>query len=554
MLIFVRRSLLLLTALFACDGQIGARGASSEQPPVARPPSATPELCVPGQPPVTPRLRRLTFAQYDRTVQDVLGVTATPSAELGPEIPGMTPLLWAGIERAAANVAAAVVADGATFAAMMPCTSNDDACAARFVAEIGRRLYRRPLTPQEIARYTDVLWAERAELTENGTFEEGIGLLLEAMLQSPTFLLRIEASNTADGERILLGGYERATRIAYALWNAPPDDALLDAAEAGELDTPEGVRAQARRMLTSPEGVERSRAMMRAAHADWLGMRGAYAAFWSNTQRDPALYPEFVAGIDASFREEVLRFTDLVAFERNGSFADLFTSPVTQVNAELAPIYGLEGDYASWTTVELDPEERPGLLTRAGFVGTHGRYGRGSLIFRGAFVLKRMLCQETGSPPAGVDATPLPQSAELRTTRDRVEAMTAGQPCAGCHTDRINPAGFALEAFDGIGRHRTEEDGFPIDTTGVLNLDGRPTSFAGAKEYAEAIAASKEAQQCYVDRLTEFTFDREGARLDCGGGGALAAKLGDPNMSLTDFLVELVADDNFLYRATQEAP
>lgn len=550
---FMRRVLpLFFVVVTGCIGRIGDPGADVEGDTIDRPGPDPREVCVPGQPPIVERLKRLTFARYDHTIQDVLGVSLTPSTALGPEVGGITPLMWSGLEAAAADVAESIVTDPTRFAALVPCQTDDEACATQFVNVVGRRLYRRPLTPAEVARYV-VLWNARTDITENDTFEEGIGVLLEAMLQSPTFLLRVEASTARDGERIVLDGYERATRIAYALWDAPPDDALLEAAAAGRLATKAGVQTEARRMLTSPEGLAKTRRMMRAAHSDWLGMTGAYAAFWSNTQRDPALYPEFTPGIDAAFREEVLRFLDVVAFERDGSYRDLLLSNVTQVNDRIAPIYGMQGVGPEWQTVELDANERPGLLTRAGFVGTHGRYSRGSLIFRGAFVLKRLLCQETGSPPAGADATPLPDASNLRTTRERVEAMTAGEPCAGCHTTRINPAGFALESFDGIGRYRTEENGVAVDTSGQLSLGGQMRAFADAREYAEAIAASAEAQQCYVDRLTAYAFNDSRARLDCGGG-ALSQRLADPNVSLTDFLVDLVSDDNFLYRATEEVP
>ncbi|MEO1338584.1 MAG: DUF1592 domain-containing protein, partial [Myxococcota bacterium] len=385
-------------------------------------------------------------------------------------------------------MAEAVVADADRLSTLVLCTPSGDGrdCAVQFVTEFGRKVYRRPLTPVEISAYMDTLWANRTDLTEDGTWPQSIGLLLEAMLQSPTFLLRVEASTQEDGGRIALNGYERATRIAYALWNSPPDEALLNAARDGELDTPQGVKAIARTMLTSPQGAARARQMLREAHAEWLGMTGAYAPFWSNTQRDPERFPDFVSGIDADFREEVLRFLDVVAFERVGAFPDFLTSNVTSVNARVAPIYGLDGTFDDWTTVELD--DRPGLLTRAGFVGTHGRFGRGSLIYRGAFVLERMLCVEIGSPPAGADATPLPDSSEnLVTERQRVQAMTAAEPCASCHTSLINPAGFALEAFDGIGKLRTIDNGAPVDTTGSLMIDGELVSFSGPNDYATAL-------------------------------------------------------------------
>jgi hypothetical protein len=338
------------------------------------------------------------------------------------------------------------------------------------------------------------------------------------------------------------------------LWNAPPDEALLTAAEGGQLETALDIRREAERMLTTTEGLQRARPLVRSAHRSWLGMEGAYGHFWSNTLRDTQLFPEFYPGIDVDFREEVLRFVDHTVFEDDGGFSALLISPRAVVSPSLAPIYGLQDpSITDWTPVMLDPNERPGLLTRAGFVGTHGRFGRGSLIFRGAFVLKRMLCQETGSPPAGADATPLPEGAELLTTRDRIQAMTANEPCRSCHHDRINPAGFPLEAFDGLGRFQTTENGVDIDTTGSIRLDGQDRSYDGPSSYANLLASSLDARACYVRRFSEFTFSLPQAVLGCEGQ-RLAERMGEPNAGIRDFLVDFVSSDLFLHRAAEEVP
>jgi hypothetical protein len=282
-------------------------------------------------------------------------------------------------------------------------------------------------------------------------------------------------------------------------------------------------------------------------------MEGAYAAFWSNTQRDPALFPEFYPGIDLDFREEVLRFVDRVVIDEAGTYRDLLTSSRAMVNDRLAPIYGLPGPFtAQWSAVDLDPTQRPGLLTRAGFVGTHGRFGRGSLIFRGAFVLRRILCQEIGSPPAGADATPLPDAPELRTTRERVQAMTSPTTCASCHHNRINPAGFALENFDGIGRYRTEENTAPIDASGTIFLGGEPRAYDGPASYAELLAGSAEAHACYVSRFAQFTFNDHQVDLGCEGE-ALSRRMAEADFSIQDLYTEFVASDLFRHRSTEEA-
>lgn len=506
--------------------------------------------------PVTPRLRRLTFAQYDRTVSELVGLTVNPSAELGPEVDGITPTLWTGVESAAASVAAQVVGDPAAYARIVTCTPNGDgsACAGEVIDGFGRLAYRRSLSAAERTAYL-ATYTDRATLTENGTFEEWVAVFLEAILQAPNFLLRVERSQDEAAGRIPLSGDEIATRMSYAIWNGPPDDALLDAAERGDLATAQGRKTQAERMLAEADGVAKARSLLRAASADYLGMVGAYSAFWSNTQRDPNLFAEFYPGIDVDFREEVLRYVDHVAFDQNGGFRSLLTSPQAVVSGRLAPIYGLPaGDPNTWTPVTLDGEQRPGLLTRAGFLGTHGRFTRGSLIFRGSFVLHRILCETTGAPPAGAESTPLPMNqADLVTTRQRVDAMTAGVPCSACHTTRINPMGYPYEAFDGLGRYRTTDNGAPVDTTGTLRLDGQERSYTNAKDYAELLAASPQAQQCFVHRFAEFTFSNSAVELGCTERD-LAQHLALPNATIKSFLVELVSSDAFAYRATTEAP
>lgn len=558
---------LCCTAQVACTGRIGDEPAASPGPrpttspspspsPTGSPsPSPSPTTCARPAPPVTPRLGRLSFSQYDASVQALVGLPVTPSTELGPEVEGLPPVMWAGLQSAADSVARQVMANATARGRIVNCTPSGDgsACAREVISRFGRQAYRRSLSTAEVDRYL-ALYTDRAQLTQAGTFDQAIEVILAAFLQAPAFLLRVERSTTADGDRIVLSGSELATRLAYTLWDAPPDEALLAAAERGELDTREGVVAQARRMLSTPEGVAKARAMMRGASREWLGMTGAYAQFWSNTQRDPGLFPQFYAGIDADFREEVLRFVDHVVFDQDGTFSALFTSTETLVNDRLAPIYGVTPPAAdTWSMVDVGPG-RPGLLSRAGFVGTHGRYGRGSLIFRGAFVLTRLMCTELGSPPAGADATPLPDaSAMARTTRERVTVMTQAPQCAGCHQTRINPAGFALESFDGIGRARTEDNGVAVDTTGSLTIDGRLQSFTDVASYTALMAHSSDVRRCWVQRFAEHTFADHEVDLGCAKA-ELADKLGDPQLTLKDALVEIVASDTFRYRSAQEAP
>jgi hypothetical protein len=393
------------------------------------------------------------------------------------------------------------------------------------------------------------LFNSRADLTPDGSFESGVRLMVEALLQSPNFLMRIERSTEVKGGVIPLSGIELASRMSYALWNGPPDEALLSAGEQGALGTPDAVRAEASRLLQDPK----ARSLVRAYSQDYLGMVGAYAQFWTNTSRDPMLFPAFYQGIDVDFREEVLRFVDRVVFEKRGGYADLLTSPEAVVSDKIAAIYGLAQSTGSWTPVTLDPNQRPGLLTRAGFLGTHGRYSRGSLIYRGAFVLRRLLCQDLGSPPAGAANTPLPPaSASLRTDRDRIQALTAGEPCASCHHTRINPAGFAMENFDGIGKFRATDNGVTVDASGSIMLDGQMKSFTNAQDYSALLAGSADAHQCFTNRFAQFVLQDSTVDLSCPSGGGLKDALAS-GASIQDFMVAFVSSPLFVNRSSTEA-
>ena len=458
--------------------------------------------CEPGTPvapPITPRLRRLTFEQYDRTISALVGLELTPSTELGPQIEGITQVLWAGLGSAAERTAAQVVQDQQALMGLLSCDPGalDDACVRTFIQDFGRRAFRRPISDVEQERYAS-LYAARAELTENGSPLQGLQVVLEAFLQSPNLLLRVEraALDAAQSEqdRILLSGYEMATRLSYGLWNGPPDDALLDAAGRGDLDTPEGLRREAERMLEGAGGV-RARALVRASHQDWLGMVGAYAHFWSNTQRDPELFPSFYPGIDFELREEMLRFIEHVVFEENGGFAALLTSPTAVVNDRTAPLYGLSGEFTeAWTPCSWTPT-RPGLLTRAGFLGTPRPLHPRLIDLPGRVRAQAHALHRPGLAPGGRRVhTAARRQRELRTTRERIEAMTSGPGCSNCHVYQVNPAGFAFESFDGLGGYRAEENGVPVDTTGTMTLDWRRAELHrphGLREHDRGLLAGR---------------------------------------------------------------
>ena len=522
------------------DGPLGPDGVGPRLPPVD---------CE-GADPLVPseRVPRLTFEQYDRAVRDLVGLDVHPASELGGD-PGdvFTRQLVDGLEAAAADVAAQLVADDAALARVMPCmpasAADEAACASELIRSFGRRAYRRPLSEAERARY-ELLFADRAMLTASGTFLEGVQLIVEAFLQSPGFLLRVEQSTTVRDGRIPLTPYELAQRLSFALWGSVPDDVLLDAAESGALASPDEVRRQAERMLGEPA----ARELVAGEHRVWLGMEGAYAHFWTNVRRDS--HPEFAGITDEDLATDVLGSLDRAVFEDDGSVVDLLTTTRGMVNERTAPLYGLSGPFSGWTPVDLT--DRPGVLTRVGFLASHARATRSSLIYRGAFVVRRLLCEEVGTPPAGAESTPLPETSGLVTTRDRVDAMTSGGTCASCHTHRINPAGYALEGFDEVGRARALDNGEPVDTTGSIQVGAETLAYEDPATFATALAESPSVQRCYVRRWVELTFDRDMAREDRCVVNDLADRLSTPGYGVRDMLLDLVVTDGFLHRSPTE--
>ena len=501
----------------------------------------------------TSQLPRLTRVQYDNTVQDLLGVGGHPSAMLPPDSAGsVDKRAWDGYKAAAAAVAAQVIADPSARAKAIPCAPAGDgsACARQLIDGLGRRAFRRPMTPEDTARF-DVLYARRAELTATGSFNDAAQLIIQAFLLSPSFLMRAEIAEAPAGQYFALSGYEIASRLSYMIWGTMPDEPLFAAAASGMLVTDKGILEHARRMLTDP----RARATVRAFHETYLHMGDGTR--WTNMQRDPALYPAFKPALIPLLSEETTRFVDYVVNDRRGTLSDLLTTPVAFVNAALAPLYGLNA--ASFgqqlTKVDLDPATRAGLLTRAGFLTAYALYNRPSPILRGAFIQKEVLCTPIGSPPPNAESTPLP-TAGLATNRERTDAQTSAPACAGCHHTFINPTGFAMEAYDAIGAIQTAERDTraPINSASNVQIGSMTMPVTGPVSLMKAIAAAPETRQCYAKKWLEFAFAQPVTPQQSCTVSTLAERLGQSGYAIVDLMADLTQLQSFRYRALEVGP
>ncbi|WP_428265036.1 DUF1592 domain-containing protein [Haliangium sp.] len=503
-----------------------------------------------------PRLVRLTHQQYDNSVRDLLSLDVAPSVNFLPDpvfsgfdnnakalvVPDR---LARDYRRAAESLAEAAAAPDA-LAALLPCDESEgEDCARAFIESFGLRAYRRPLTSERVDAYMDAFRLADERYDTGTPFQKGIRLVVEAMLQSPHFLYRTEMStDVTDGDLIALDGYEVATRLSYFLWNSMPDDALLQAAAAGELDEPSGIEAQARRLVDD----ERARRTVDDFHYQWLHMRK-----YEDLSKDADRYPDFDDDTSRAMREETQRFIRHVIFELEGDYATLLTEPMTFVNQELAAIYGLEGDFPAddMVEVQLDANQRAGLLTQPGFLSSNAYFDIGSPIHRGVFVQRQILCAQLPDPPANIDTELPAPSDELVTTRDRVEHHTSADYCNACH-GRINPAGFAFEHYDAVGAWRDDEDGHELDTTGTLNAGGKSFDFADAIDLSASLATNPQAQRCYLNQWFRYAYGRQETSTDVCTLDELDVALQNNGYNIKELLVSLTQTRSFRYRTAQE--
>ncbi|MBX3247374.1 MAG: DUF1592 domain-containing protein [Myxococcales bacterium] len=488
-------------------------------------------------------MRRLTAVEWSNTLRDLLG-------RLPPELPSLPPdgtspgsfenealalgpsdvhvSRW---EQAAFAAGELVATDPTTRAALVPCGEAEAGCARRFVESFGRRALRRPLTSEEVGRYTTFFEAQRAEID----FDAAIQLTVSAFLQSPQFLYRLElGADAGRGGHVPLTPHEVASRLSYLLWESMPDDALLAAADARELQTPAQLAAQTRRMLADP----RARAATRDYFRQWLHLDRV-----ASEAKLPEVVPEWSPAVAAAAREESLRFAEHVFYE--GSLSDLFTSRTGFVPPELASIYGVA---PSSEAIELPPE-RAGILTRVGFLAGEAREANGSPPLRGVFVLSRLLCANIGAPPADADTSPprVDETMGPQTNRMLFEERTSPAACQSCH-ERIDGIGFGFENYDTAGRFRTTDNGLPVDAVGYAIGIGNDGIYDGAVELQQLFAESPVVHDCAVQKYFVYAHGRPTEREDACHLQGLQRAFRDSGGDLDELLVHMVTRPEFLLR------
>jgi uncharacterized protein DUF1592/uncharacterized protein DUF1588/uncharacterized protein DUF1595/uncharacterized protein DUF1585 len=462
-----------------------------------------------------------------------IGATTTPYSELGVQ----------QLEEAADDVTHAVFDDATRRAELVGCEPQapGDACVAGFLESFGRRMFRRPLGEDEKQR-----WLGVAVDLADGDAWLGLRLAVAGMLQAPSFLYRVELGepDPEDAARLRYTAYEMASRLSFLVWNSMPDEELLDAAELGDLHTPEGLEVQARRMLDDP----RARAAVQEFFAEYFDL-GRLDAL----SRNPELYPQFTPTMAESMRTEVKLLVDDLVNRRDADIRGVFSTRRTFVNSELAALYGVDAQGASpiaFVPVEL-PENGPraGLLTLGAFLAMNAHETRTSPTLRGKYVRERVLCMKVPPPPPDVNTEIPDDPGEAKTLREKLEQHRKNPACASCHSF-IDPPGFLFEHFDSAGAFRTTDSGYPIDASG--ELDG--VKLAGARDLAKLLEGDERVGHCIVQQL----YRHANGRLDAAGEAAaldqIDARFADGGYRFRELLVALVTHPSFRFLAQEAQP
>lgn len=450
----------------------------------------------------TVAVRRLTESQYRNAIADVFGpdIQVNGRFEPGKREHGLLAignrelsLTSGGFEQyfAIARSIADQALDEKHRAKTLGCTLTDAACASRFVQATGEKLFRRPLTPGEIA-------SRVALVSKAGDYHEGAKLALVSLLMAPEFLFRIEQAepDPAHAGALRLDAYSKAARLSYLIWDAAPDAELLAAAAAGDLHTEAGVARQIDRMTASP----RLEAGARAFFADMLQLDQL-----DGLTKDVGAYPKFSQALLDSAREQTLRSLVDQLIVQGGDYRDVFTTRTTPIDRNLAAVYKAPflGGGEAWTHYTFASEDgRAGVVTQVAFLSMFSHPAASSPTRRGVKVNEIFRCSPTPEPPADVDFSKV-QALDKGTVRTRLLDHMTNPGCSACHR-ASDPVGLTLEHFDGIGQKRTLENGTPIDVS--AELSGR--KFTGAQGLGQLLHDDPKVPACLVTQLYAYGVGR----------------------------------------------
>ncbi len=458
-------------------------------------------------------VQRLTVTEYVETVRSTVGVDiAKEAGELLPpdlRADGFSNTAYnLGVDlkhiEAYGRLAEIIVGrmDASKFAGRFSKQRSLDADKlADLVAAMGKWLLRGPLDDEEINVYRGVA---STVIGAGGDYDEAVRYIVEAMLQSPRFVYRVE-DQRGDGSPRRANPYELASRMSYIVWGAPPDEALFRAAERGELADREKLAAQVKRMLDDPRTIERSRQFI----SEWLNLGRL-----DNLRPDAKRFPKWDARLAADMREETLAFFTEIVWKQKRPLGDLLDAQVTFATPQLAAHYGLKpaGDGLARYDLSKVPA-RGGILTHGSVLTVGG--DDASMVSRGLFVLHELMRGTINAPPPCVNTTPPPTKAGL-THRGIAESRVANVNCGVCHV-RFEPLAYGLEKFDGVGAyHERDDHGNELRDDGEVLFpgDAKPIKYKSSAELMKLLADSQRVRESLTWKVTQFALGRPLAAAD----------------------------------------
>jgi len=521
-------------------------------------------------------LMKLSTLQYRNTVDDLL--TASGLASVLPTVePFMASVPADGTDtfsslddrvarehfnayfNVATGVGDAVEADDGLREALAGSCATEatlsSSCVDGFLSSFGRRVFRRPLSEEERARYAELNDGER-------TPAEAIRAMVVTLMLSPQFVNHLEVRGVefqGHDDILRLSDYELASKLSYIFWQTMPDDALLDAAEAGELTTEEGYATQVERVFDDP----RTRETIWQFYNEWFRL-GRFAGFQTTRPAFQTLAEGENVGEPGhdhygDMVQEVEDLVSLIMWEQKGTLADLLTTNVSVTDSDdLASLYGIE-PYTGGTYPTFPDGERAGVLQRAALLANP--LEQTNPFHRGALVRRYVLCDALPAPdpnelpPGSLDPPPVDADA---TTRERFAAKVDGNPlCEGCHST-FSDIGYVLEAYDALGRYRTvervldEQNGdviaeLAIDTSAAAGIDyGDPAVLDGPAELNQAIVESGKVATCLSKQYFTYALRREPG--GASGDRDLQEQMASSDMTLADVFKSIALHPSFQTR------
>ncbi len=507
-------------------------------------------------------LRRLTHVQYDNSIRDLLGDRTRPSRNFPPEdfvngytnqasAQAVTPALAEAYGRAAERLErnAFRYGDEGGLIPCLPSGAVDRDCAEAFVGDFGAKAYRRPLDPSETAALADLFleWSSRYV-----DFLAGASAVVEVLLQSPDFLFLVPHSPSS-----ALKPFDVASRLSYALWNAPPDNELFMSAAAGRLDRPAEIERQARRMLAASP----ARDAFDEFVAQWLRFDRV-----RDSVKDRNRYRDFSREVAESMTEESRLLFRHVAWN-DIDFREFFLADFTFVDDFLTAIYRMPDPRQAFARTPYPAgSSRAGVLSHGTFLAQTGKPTGTSPTERGLFVRDHFLCQAIPPPPPGVDASlpPISLGAKPRTVRETMTKLhAADKACASCHK-LVDPIGFGFEHFDTIGAYRetelvrveptpqqerlgmkAETHELAIDPAGFI-AGVEDSAFATPREAGRILANSRICQKCIVKQVFRYLFGRHEASDDLRLIDAAYNRFESAGFRFRELILGLVVTEEFL--------